>query len=188
MAMFCLSLGARYPDRACGLGFIDGGFLDLQSRPEATWEKIAVELKPPNFKGMPRTQLKSRIVAGHPDWTDAGVEATLGNFETQPDDTIMPWLALEHHTKILRAMWEQRPAQLYPKVTAPTLICVAASSNAPDWTSRKAKQVAVAQAGLPCCDIHWFDETDHDIHVHRPSALAQLFLDTLTEGIWHTGC
>ncbi len=85
-------------------------------------------------------------------------------------------------------MWDQRPPALYPIVDAPTLICVAASSNTPDWTSTKAKQVAVARAGLPWSAVHWFDETDHDIHVHRPDALAQLFLDTLAEGIWHKAC
>ena len=183
-----LEFGARYPDFACGLGFVDGGFLDMQSRPDATWEKISVELKPPNLNGMPRAELKQRMMAGHPDWVEAGVEATLGNFETLPDGTVRPWLSLDRHMEILRAMWDQRPPSLYPNVSAPTLICVAASSKTADWTSVKAKQVAVARAGLPWSAVHWFDETDHDIHVHRPDELAELFLETLENGIWHNGC
>ncbi len=182
-----LEFGARYPAAACGLVFVDGGFLDLHSRPDASWEKISVELKPPPLAGMPRTELAARIRDFHPDWAEFGIEATLANFETLPDGTIRPWLSLDRHLAILRAMWEQRPAALYPQVAAPTLICVAEARQDPHWTALKAKQVAVAQAGLPQAAVHWFENTDHDIHVHRPGALVQLLLDTLQNGFW-AGC
>lgn len=179
-----LELAARHPELICGLGFVDGGFLDLQSRPNMTWEKVVADLSPPNLTGTPREQIKQRIQAMHQDWTEAGLEATLNNFETLPDGTVRPWLSLERHLKILRAMWEQQPTALYPRVTAPTLICVAASDQQPDWTTLKARQVTAAQAGLLNADVRWFDNTDHDIHVHRPQALADLFLETLQAGLW----
>ncbi|MCG3210996.1 MAG: 2-succinyl-6-hydroxy-2,4-cyclohexadiene-1-carboxylate synthase [Anaerolineae bacterium] len=182
-----LEFGARYPAAACGLVFVDGGFLDLHSRPDASWEKISVELKPPPLAGMPRTELAARIRDFHPDWAEFGIEATLANFETLPDGTIRPWLSLDRHLAILRAMWEQRPAALFPQIIAPTLICVAEVPGNARWPELKAKQVAAAQAGLSQAAVHWFENTDHDIHVHRPGALVQLLLDTLQNGFW-AGC
>lgn len=181
-----LDFAANYPDMACGLAFIDGGFIDLKSRPDATWEKIAIELKPPDLTGTGRIELKKRIQKSHPDWTDAGVEATLNNFETLPDGTIQPWLTLSRHMRILRALWNQEPAGLYPRVSLPTLICAAASQADPEWTKTKSKQVAHAQTALPNSAVRWFDNTDHDIHVHKPVALAELLLETVQNGFWHS--
>lgn len=180
-----LEFGARYPELAYGLAWVDGGFLDLQNRPNATWPTISQQLKPPNLNGMSRAALKQRIQAAHPEWADWGVEATLGNFETLPDGTVRPWLSLERHMAILRAMWEQRPPALYGLVTAPTLICVAEVPTNPEWNSVKARQVMAAQTALVISEAIWFANTDHDIHVHRPKELADLLLNSLENGIWH---
>jgi pimeloyl-ACP methyl ester carboxylesterase len=181
-----LEFAARYPHLVCGLAFIDGGFIDLRSRPDATWEKIAIDLKPPQLAGTAREDLKKRIQRSHPDWTEAGIEATLNNFETLSDGTIQPWLTLSRHMRILRAMWNQEPSGLYPRISAPTLICAAASQADPEWTNNKIKQVTNARAALPNCKVSWFDNTDHDIHVHKPVALAELLLETIQNGFWHS--
>ncbi len=177
-----LEFGARYPDLARGLGFVDGGFLDMRARPNATWESVSVELRPPDMDGIPRAALKNRIRAGHPDWSDEGVEATLANFDTRPDDTVRRQLDLTHHMLILRAMWEQQPSTLYPQVTAPVLICPAGGEVS--WLEVKRKMVAAAQAALPRVEVHWFPAADHDIHIHRPDELATLFLQAKKAGIW----
>ncbi|MCB0116714.1 MAG: alpha/beta hydrolase [Caldilineaceae bacterium] len=179
-----LAFGAHYPKRARGLGFVDGGFLDLQSRPENTWERVSVDLRPPNLVGAPAADLRQRLRTYHPDWTDAGVEATLNNFEILPDGTIRPRLTLERHMQILRALWEQRPGDLYGKVSAPVVICPATSSAAAEWTERKRTQVAAAEAALARVRVHWFEETDHDIHVQKPDALAGVMVEELLQGIW----
>lgn len=179
-----LELGARDPDLARGLGFVDGGTIDLQSRPDATWESTRERLTPPKLTGTPVVQMRQRMRNFHPDWSDEGIEATLANFELLPDETVRPWLTLDRHLKILRAMWEQRPAELYPRVKAPVLICAAEEKRNPDWMAVKEQQVDAAAKGLPLAAVHWFPETDHDIHVHRPAALAHLMLDTLRNGIW----
>ncbi len=179
-----LEFGARYPDIARGLAFIDGGFLDLQSRPDATWEKVSVDLKPPHLIGIPREKLKERIRGMHPDWTEIGIESVLHNFETLPDGTIQPWLTLDRHMLILRAMWEQSPRSLYPQVTTPVLICVAESNGNPDWAEIRAKQVTAAEDNLPNVSVQRFENTDHDIHIQRPETLTNLFLETLNQGIW----
>ena len=37
----------------------------------------------------------------------------MANFETLEDGTIRPWLTLDRHMQILRALWDQKPSQLY---------------------------------------------------------------------------
>ncbi len=174
-----LEFGARFPGRASHLWFVDGGTIDLQAQPGATWESMAQMLRPPNLLGTPRSALKARIQSAHPDWTEAGVEATLANFETLPDGTIRPWLTLERHMLILRAMWDQRPQELYGKVTEPVSLAVALEAAIPEWNERKREQVMAAQIGLQNMSVHWFEETAHDIHVHRPQELAQFLLKGL---------
>lgn len=177
-----LAFGAAYPSLASGLGFVDGGFLDLHSRFSGGWEQVAQELKPPNLLGTPRSALKERMQAWRPDWSDEGIEGTLDNFETLPDGTVRPWLSLDRHMEILRALWQQRPWQLYPQVQAPVLIAVA--EDGATRSEAKAQQVAAAKAGLAQVQVHWLFNTAHDIHVHRPAQLAGLFLDAIATGFW----
>lgn len=179
-----LEFGARYPGVARGFGFVDGGYIKLRNRPDATWEQVSTELKPPHLTGTPREELKRRLTEMHPDWSDEGIASTLANFEHLPDGSIRPWLTLPRHMEILRAMWDQDPATLYPLVKEPALICVAADPKMPEWTKSKAKQVNAAQRQLLNAEVRWFEETDHDIHVQKPDALADLFLSSLADGIW----
>ncbi len=172
-----LDYAVRYPKSAHRLIFVDGGFLDLQARPGMTWERVAVELRPPPLTGMARSVLAQRIRAMHPDWSDEGIEATLANFEHLPDGTVRPWLALDRHMQILRAMWEQRPTALYPRVTRPVTIVVAEDKAAPEWVEMKRLQLQAAAQGLASVRVHWLADTAHDIHVHRPDALAALMMD-----------
>ena len=172
-----LTFAARYPARTAGIVLVDGGYIDLQMQPESSWEEISVRLRPPDLTGVPRTYLASMIQSSHPDWSDDGVEATLANFETLPDETLRPWLSLDRHLAILHALWSQRPGELYAQVTAPVLIAVADDPSNPTWMAVKQQQVAAAEAALSHCTVHWFPATAHDIHVHRPAALAALMLD-----------
>lgn len=171
-----LEFGAHYPGRAAALVLVDGGFIDLQLRPGATWEQTAQQLRPPELAGQPRALLAARLRAMHPDWSEEGIEATLGNFETLAGDTIRPWLSLDRHMEILRAMWEQHPSRLFPQVTAPTLLVVAEDAANPEWMAVKRPQVEAAAAGLRHATVIWLAETAHDIHVHRPEQLADLML------------
>ncbi|MCA9981211.1 MAG: alpha/beta hydrolase, partial [Anaerolineales bacterium] len=168
-----LAFAARYPGVARGYAFVDGGTIHLQGNPANSWEEIAVKLRPPNLIGTPRETLRQHINQMHADWCSAGVEATLANFEKLPDGTVRPWLTLERHMKILRALWDQKPPVLYPKVKDPVLVCLADDGNA-DWLAVKQQGAAEAEAGLRDVTIQWFPETAHDIHIHRPHELASL--------------
>ena len=171
-----LAFAARFPARTAGIVLVDGGYIDLQMQPDSSWEEVSVRLRPPNLAGTPRPYIKSMIQSSHPDWSDDGVEATLANFETLPDDTVRPWLTLDRHMAILHALWSQRPGELYGQVTAPVLIAAADDPSNPTWMAIKHQQVAAAEAALPHATVHWFPATAHDIHIHRPAALAALML------------
>jgi pimeloyl-ACP methyl ester carboxylesterase len=178
-----LDFAARNPAVAQGLVLVDGGFLELSARPGATWERVSQELRPPDLAGMRREELAGRIRGGNPEWSDEGIEATLGNFETLPDGTVRPWLTLERHMEILRALWDHHPPQLYPRVQEPVLILPADTGDA-EWTNRKRAAVEKAEAGLATCRVHWFAATSHDIHVHRPRQLALTMLQALHDGFF----
>lgn len=171
-----LELGARHPQLARGLVLVDGGYIELQMRPEATWEQISVQLRPPDLAGTPYDQMLQRMKSVHPEWSQEGIEDTLENFERLENGTVRPWLMLSRHMQILRALWEHRPSQLYPLVAAPVLLCAAEDGRTPERMESKRQQVVLAQSLLPHASVHWFPETDHDIHVHRPRALADLML------------
>ena len=180
-----LEFGARHPGVARGLGFVDGGFLDLRSRPGATWARVSDELRPPPLAGIRRSKIESYLRAAHPGWTGAGVEAALANFELLADGTVRPWLPLDRHMEILRALWDQPVAELFRRVTDPVLICAAESGLGE--AERRAEQVEAARRGLDRATVRWFRRTDHDIHLHRPARLARLLLSELSRGIWAEG-
>jgi pimeloyl-ACP methyl ester carboxylesterase len=179
-----LEFAARNPGIARGLVLVDGGYLELSTRPGATWERTAVELRPPSLAGRRRDDIAARLRQAHPDWTDEGIEATLGNFETLPDGTVRPWLSLDRHMAILLAMWDQHPTQLYGRVAEPVLIAAAAGPGERARLHMKQAQVEKAASSLARSRVHWFESTDHDIHVHRPQELAALILEAVDDGFF----
>lgn len=176
-----LAFGARFPGVAGGLAFVDGGFLNLGGR--GPWEEIAEALKPPPLAGTPFVQIRQRIAQTHPDWSEAALAGTLANFERLPDGTVRPWLSLDRHMAILRALWEQDTPARMAQVQEPVLICPARTGDSA-WAAAKEIQVAQAASALANARVHWFDETAHDIHQHRPQPLAALFLEAVEDGFW----
>jgi len=178
-----LEFGARYPQALSGLVMVDGGFIDLASAPGATWEQVSVDLKPPPLIGLPRSTMLERMGRFHPNWSSHQLEMQMGNYETMPDQTIRPWLTLDRHMQILRALWDQKPAELFPRVTAPTLIA-AAPAPGEDRQERKLHETGIAMQLIPNARIRWYNDSVHDIHVDQPSQLAGWLLENLNEGFF----
>ncbi|MCB2179548.1 alpha/beta hydrolase [bacterium] len=167
-----LEVAARYPGVALGYVFVDGGFLNLRGR--GSWEQVSQALRPPALVGLRRTALAERISQMHPEWVPDGVEMTLGNLETLPDGTVRPWLSLDRHMQILRAIYDQDVASLFPKVQEPVLICPAEQGPLP--VEEKRQLVQAAANAIPQAEVVWFHNTAHDIHVDRPDELANAML------------
>ena len=178
-----LDFAARWPKALSGLVLVDGGFIDLSAREDASWEQTAIDLRPPDFVGTPRAQMVERLRSHREGWPEEAIEMTMANFETLADGSVQPWLTLDRHMLILRSLWEQKPAEIYPHVQSPTLIAVADSkSRDPGW--RKEDDVARATAGLAKAEVRWFKDAAHDIHIQRPLELTDWLLEALDGGFF----
>jgi pimeloyl-ACP methyl ester carboxylesterase len=177
-----LELAFRSPDILSGVACVDGGTIELAGR-FATWEECAAALAPPVLVGTAAGRFEAAIRAAHPDWPESGIQGTLANFEVRPDGTIAPWLSLEHHMAILRALYEHRPSTRYPELTVPVLL-VPADTKDPAWTADKRDAVAAAEAAIPVARVVWFSPADHDIHAQFPDALAALLQGAVSEGFF----
>lgn len=168
-----LEAAARDPQLAKGLVFVDGGFIQLRQR--GSWEQVSRDLHPPPLAGLKRADLEARIASIHPNWVPEGVEITLGNFEVLPDGTIRPWLNLDNHMKILRAMYDQDVNKLFPMVEVPVMICPADDGS--EMAAKKRGWVNLACQLIRDCRLVWFDGAAHDIHVDQPETLGRHLVD-----------
>jgi hypothetical protein len=87
--------------------------------------------------------------------------------------------------RILRALWEQRPAQLYPRVTVPAVLIPADSgpAEAADWAADKRAQVRQAADALARVRVAWL-AGHHDLHAQQPDAVAGILLDAVADGFF----
>jgi len=168
-----VDLAVRQPGRVRAVAGIDGGAIDLQRR-WPVWDDCLAALAPPRLEGTPLAEMEALLRRRHPDWSDDGVAATLANFETRPDGTLRPWLARDHHLRLLRALWEHRPAHFLPEVAVPVLLVVAGGGGEHDDTAAKAADVKDAAAALGTLAVHWIAPADHDVHVQQPRTVADL--------------
>lgn len=182
-ANVALELAARHPDRVDALLLVDGGFGMLRERPGATWEQVSRDLAPPRFAGTPRETFTGWIRQGIPGAGPEVEAIELRIVELRPDDTVGPRLSFENHMKILRAMWDQDAAALFPAVRAPTRYILAegagvggASPAAEDgFLAAKRRGAAHARermAAAPTVEVIWMPDTVHDIPLQRPTDLA----------------
>ena len=171
-----LELAATAPARVAGAAGVDGGAIDLQRR-WPLWEECAAALAPPRLEGTPRSDIEAHVRQAHPDWSDDGIAAFLANFETRADGTVRPWLTFDRHMRLLRAMWEQRPAVTLARVAAPVLLVMADTGE--DWMPTKREEVELARAAGTRVRVEWFSPADHDLHVQRPGEVAQLLHEHL---------
>ena len=177
-----VELAARHPGLTAGIGCVDGGFIDLQSRfPE--WEECARALAPPPLAGTPMARMREWMQAGKADWPASAIAGAMANFEERADGTIAPWLTLDHHLAVLRGMWEQRPLDRLALVAEPVLWMPADSGDVA-WTHDKRVGLEVAAAVHPRSRTHWFSPADHDVHAQQPTAVAAVLLAAISDGFF----
>lgn len=186
-----LQLAVETPELTAGLILVDGGFLELSARPDWSWERVEQELAPPNLAGLTREQLLQRANQGDlaAVWSPAVAASVLGHFELLPDGQLRPWLRREHHMRILRALWEHRPSELWTAVRCPVLLVPARRSDvdqrsAPPQTMKE-RLVALAAERLARSRTIWLEDTIHDVPLQRPAELAAAITEFAeTEADW----
>jgi len=174
-----LELAARRPDLVRGIACIDGGWIDLSHF--ETWEACEAAMAPPKSAGLPASQLDAMMRGRRSDWPEAGILGALACFEIRADGTVAPWLTFERHLQILRALWQHRPGDLYPKVDVPVLLLPC--DDGTGSSDAKRAQVASADKGLSRARTHWF-KAHHDVHAQHPDWVVDVLAEAVTDGFF----
>ncbi len=181
-----LQFAVEHPGRAAGLILLDGGFIDMQADHEMTWERTRERLAPPKLAGTPVDDFRERLKGWTGKmWSPEVEQIILANFELRSDGTIAPHLSFDRHMQILRALWEQRPPELYPRVQCPVLLLPAEqepkSEQERRFVERKHANVQRAAERLAHGETVWFKDTVHDVPVQRPKELAETIINWALE-------
>jgi pimeloyl-ACP methyl ester carboxylesterase len=175
-ANVALQFAADRPGAVAGLVLVDGALLGVAERTGATREEVRRRLAPPRF-AVPLADWLARAgrfdsggSTGQPwvrDYLRAGVEV---------DDrgVARSRFRFDNHLQVVDALYDQRPAALYPLVDCPVLLCPAADPADGDEHAAAAKRDAVGRALqlLPSAHVTWYEDTMHDIPLQRPAELA----------------
>ncbi|MCO1654828.1 alpha/beta fold hydrolase [Pseudonocardia humida] len=169
-ANIALQLATDRPDLVHGLALVEGGWLHLGDQ-WPTLDDAWGMLAPPRFDGVGAEALRESMREGHPGWTEAAVEAAMGNLREREDGTVTPRLDRERHRAILGSMLRHRPRSLYGLVRCPVRLLAAFSPAGPP---RKHQQVAEALAALADGELVEFPGDDHDLHAQQPARVAEI--------------
>ena len=181
-----LEYAVAHPGKAKGLCFVDGGTIEISARPNWTLEDAKGEMAPPVWKGVTleafRARLRSRSIAMDDDRVE---QIVLANFRTLDDGTITSRLSRDNHFKIIEALWDHKPSELYPRVECPVLLMPARQRNGePSPTRRFWREQAIARAEslLPRSKTVWMEDSIHDVPLQRPSLVASTIADHIVGG------
>lgn len=173
---------AKRPTPPSGLVLVDGGVLDMKTTAE-TWEQAERMLMPPDLDGMPRADFLTRFQQWMPkevDW-EAALTVALNSFAIDEEDRIFRRLPIPKHMQIAHALYDQNIFDLLPRVRCPILACPAADTprdeRGAQFLTMKREGVARAERLHPNFRTVWFENTIHDIPLHRPRELAQTIID-----------
>lgn len=183
-ATVALDYASRYaigPYSPAGIVLVDGGAIQLDETPGATWESVRDRLTPPRLAGMPLEDFIQRVEASTPQWQPGqnAIEIILANFEIDENETIQPRLNFERHMKIVRAMWEFQTYVAYSGVRCPVLLVPAhpgevMTQEQKDFLMLKEQGVRRITGANPGVRVEWMQDSIHDIPLQRPVELAEL--------------
>jgi pimeloyl-ACP methyl ester carboxylesterase len=180
-AMAALDLAAERPRSVSSAVLIDGGVATLDDRPP--WRDFKERLAPPILAGTPVARFRRGLRNHFPiPVTPQIEEVAMSLMRVDGRGTIHPRLARANHFRILRAIWEQDPADLYRRLRVPTL-AILAETGEPSWDgSKRAGVRAIRDAGAPV-RVTWVRGI-HDLPLQHPVTVAtriRRFVDAETD-------
>jgi pimeloyl-ACP methyl ester carboxylesterase len=185
-----LEFGTHYPEYCKGIVMIDGGTIEPSAREGWTLEIAKSEMAPPPFPGLTETRLKERF-ARRNDGALASVpeafESVRGNFY-EINGVLKTNLTFENHMRIIEALWNHYPSELYQQINVPCLFLPARTKDAsdhPDWYNRKAKFLEKAVTDISTCAVEWFEDSIHDVPLQRPELVATVINKYLKSGFFN---
>ena len=183
-----LELAVRAPKSVKGMAWIDGGMINASAR-YRTVEDAKFEMSPPDFSGVTAESFMDRVRTRH---QGAGMapgshDVVMANFEVQRDNTIKARLTRANHLRIIEALWDHHPADLYRQVQCPVLIMPARQQNDPttqDRGQRRLMSVDEAEQQLPNSKTVWLENSIHDVPIQRPELVAGLIKSHVDDGFF----
>jgi pimeloyl-ACP methyl ester carboxylesterase len=175
-ASVVLHFAVTHPDRTAGLVLVDGGTGSPGER--WSWAETETRLRPPDLDGMLWSDLQQRM-SSNGAYAQSRAEAVGRSlFGIDAEGRVTRKFRIPNHMQVVRAMWEQRPAELLARVQCPLLILPARqSTEQTEMSSAKAAGVARALEVHPHARVRWFDNTVHDVPLQRPEELADELLE-----------
>ena len=183
-----LEYDIAYPGKGRGLCFVDGGTIEISGRADWTLEDAKREMAPPLWTGVTiqafRARLRSRSIAmDNPHIQDI----VLANFNVQEDGTIASRLSRENHFRIIEALWDHRPSELYPNVRCPVLLMPARRKGDDSPQARRFRReesIARAESLLPRGKTVWMEDSIHDVPIQRPELVASTIATHINNGFF----
>jgi pimeloyl-ACP methyl ester carboxylesterase len=171
-ASVVLHFGVAHPDRTAGVALVDGGTSSPGER--WTWPETETRLTPPNIDGLLWSDLHQRLSRTNGAYVDPRAEAVGRSlFNVDAEGRVARRFRIPNHMQVVRALWEQRPAELIPRLTCPLLILPARQvSDAQEFRSSKVLTVERAAQLAKNARVRWFEDTVHDVPLQRPDELA----------------
>ena len=176
-----LELAVARPGMVQGIVFVDGGTIDASARYD-TLDDALEQMAPPDFTGVTPARFMERVMSGG-QWAsliaqhgEPAKEIILANFETLEDGTLRAKLSRDNHLRIIRALWDHHPRELYPLVGCPVLMMPARQQANPDAYERtlaRSESIAAAEQLLPRSKTVWLEDSIHDVPVQRPELVAE---------------
>jgi pimeloyl-ACP methyl ester carboxylesterase len=184
-ASVVLHYGVAHAARTAGVVLVDGGTASPGER--WTWAETESRLTPPDIDWMLWSDLHGRMARNNGAYVDPRVKAVGRSlFHVDADDRVSRRFRIPNHMQVVRALWEQRPAELLSILKCPVLLLPARqSSDAPEWLASKADNVQRALELQPAATVRWFEDTVHDVPLQRPAELADE-LDTFAQSVLAT--
>jgi pimeloyl-ACP methyl ester carboxylesterase len=171
-ANVALQFAADRPGALAGLALVDGAVAGVAEWAGATREEVRRRLAPPRF-AVPLDEWLARagrFDPGGPAWIRDYLRAGV---EVDDRGVARSRFRFDNHMQVVDALYDQRPAALFPLVDCPVLLCPAGDPAAGDELAL-AKRGAVDRAAalLRSARVTWFEDTMHDIPLQRPAELA----------------
>ncbi len=189
-----LEYAVAHPGLARGLCFVDGGSIEISARPDWTLEDARREMAPPIWNGVTLDAFRERMrtrwglsLAPSPSRVREVEQIVLANFDVNDDGTIASRLSRDNHLRIIDALWDHKPSELYSRVDCPVLLMPArqagdTSPQARRW--RRDESIARAESLLPSARTVWMEDSIHDVPIQRPELVASTIADHITGGFF----
>ena len=146
-------------------------------------------MAPPIFTGFTAEMMRARVIEGArfgPNPSETVINAVLANFRILEDGTIQSNLRRENHLRIIDALWDHKPSQLYPTLRCPVLMLPARQStpDAMDRRFRREESMARAASLIPTSKTVWLEDSIHDVPLQRPELVANTIREHIQGGFF----